>query len=78
MGGVVKAVGKAIGFGGGSSSVQVVQQAENPKTTEDAQLAAEQSARELRMRRGRASTILTGQSGDTSNVQTATKALLGS
>lgn len=77
---VGKAVGNALGIGGGHGGgvATVVQQVMAPPTTEDAQAMAEQRAKELRMRQGRASTILTGQNGDTSNIQTATKALLGS
>lgn len=49
-----------------------------PPTVDDADVKAEQAAAELRKRRGAASTILTGQAGDTGQVTTATKALLGS
>lgn len=45
-------------------------------TTDDARQAAEQ-ANIMRRRRGRASTLLTGRSGDTSAVNVGTKTLLG-
>lgn len=47
-----------------------------PPTTDEARQAAEQ-ANVLRRRRGRASTILTGNQGDTSAVNVGTKTLLG-
>lgn len=45
-------------------------------TIDDARAAADQSDL-LRRRRGRAATILTGRSGDTSTVNVGTKTLLG-
>lgn len=45
-------------------------------TVDDARQAAEQ-ADLLRRRRGRAATVLTGSSGDTSTVNVGTKTLLG-
>lgn len=49
-----------------------------PATIEDAQAAGAQASDALRRRQGRASTILSGTSSGAGNVQTATKALLGS
>lgn len=49
-----------------------------PPTVEDASVKAADNEKELRQRRGYASTILTGSQGDTSNVAVATKQLLGS
>lgn len=48
-----------------------------PPVVEDAQVKAEDASAELRRRRGVASTVLTGSQGDTSNIKTAAKALLG-
>lgn len=63
---------------GGPPGVNAAQPAPPPPTIEDAAAVAEAKAKELRNRRGVASTVLTGPQGDTSQPLTATKALLGS
>lgn len=49
-----------------------------PPTVEDTFAKAAQESDAMRKRQGRASTVLAGKSPDAGNVQTATKALLGS
>ena len=49
-----------------------------PPTIDDAAASAAQTSDALRRRQGRASTILAGSTAQGANVQTATKALLGS
>lgn len=95
MGGIVKSIGKAIGsvFGGGSDSKpppapQVVAAPAPPPpppppalapTIDAAKVAQNDRMAEFK-RKGRASTILTGQQGDLSTPSTSngTKTLLGS
>lgn len=60
---------------GGSSELKTFTPAGTP-TVDEARMSAEQ-ADLLRRRRGRASTVLTSQSGDTSTVNVGTKTLLG-
>lgn len=88
MGGKVGRIVKAVATGGASElissatpktpDINLPQQVQTPgaPTIDEARQAAEQSDL-LRRRRGRAATILTGQTGDTSAVNVGTKTLLG-
>lgn len=64
------------GGAGGEAVAGVQQTPVGTPTTDDARQAADQ-ANILRRRRGRASTMLTGNQGDTSTVNVGTKTLLG-
>jgi len=71
-----------MGFLGGGSSMPAVQVPDNSaaiRAEEDAKAkaAAEKEAELLRKQRGRASTILTGGLGDTTEATLGTKSLLG-
>lgn len=88
MGGKVGRIVKAVATGGASEliggsaqkapDINIPQPIAQPgaPTIDDARLAAEKSDM-LRRRRGRAATILTGTTGDTSAVNVGTKTLLG-
>lgn len=80
---VIKKFTKSAGLGGlvgGGDSPNIdVPQAITPAGTPTEDTARQQSEQEnqLRRRRGRASTILTGSQGDNSTVNVGTKTLLG-
>lgn len=87
MGGSVKRVVKAVATGGISEISSLMKGPKTPDipqlavapvapTEDEARKAAEQSDL-LRRRKGRAATILTSQTGDTSTANVGTKTLLG-
>lgn len=87
MGGSVKRVVKAVATGGISEISNMMKGPKTPDlpplttapgapTEDDARKSAEQSDM-LRRRKGRAATILTSQTGDTSITNVGTKTLLG-
>lgn len=87
MGGSVKRVVKAVATGGISEISNLMKGPKTPDmpplttapgapTEDEARKASEQSDL-LRRRKGRAATILTSQTGDTSTANVGTKTLLG-
>lgn len=89
MGGKAKRAIKAVATGGLSELAKSAKPPKAPQvdipqpitpagvpTMDEARQVAEKND-QLRRRRGRASTILTGQSGDVANVNVGTKTLLG-